>query len=106
MNSLKYFCCVLVMTFSSSLLAGSQLGEQLDQQQEYKNMEQMFGAIHLEKKQVENMVDKLVESGRINSDEAAKAKREIASMSEADLENLKDKAIAEVKDKRLLNLDH
>ena len=37
--------------------------------------------------------------------DASKAKRELASMNDNDLENLKTKAIAEVKDKHLLN-DH
>lgn len=85
------------MIASSSTFATDQLDA------EYKNMEQMMGAIRLEKKQVESMVDKMVASGRINAEDAAKAKRELASMNDNDLENLKNKAIAEVKDKRLLD---
>lgn len=96
-NALKIFCCSVVLVTSVPVFAADQLDS------EYKNMEQMMGAIRLEKKQVESMVDKLVASGRINADEAAKAKRELASMNDNDLENLKNKAIAEVKDKRLLD---
>jgi hypothetical protein len=70
---------------------------------DYKNMEQMIGSIRLEKKQVESMVDKMVASGRINAEDAAKAKRELASMNDNDLESLKVKAIAQVKDKHLLD---
>ena len=70
---------------------------------EYKNMEQMMGAIKLEKKQVESMVEQLAQSGRISKEDASKAKREIASLSENDLENLKNKAVAEVKTKKLLD---
>ncbi|MGZ3692252.1 MAG: hypothetical protein ACXVLQ_17855 [Bacteriovorax sp.] len=70
---------------------------------EYKNMEQMLGSIRLEKKQVESMVDKLVASGRISSEDASKAKRELASMKDEDLENLKLKAVAEVKNKKMLD---
>ncbi len=95
-SSLKVFCASLLIVSSSTFAT-----DQLDA--EYKNMEQMMGAIRLEKKQVESMVDKMVASGRINAEDAAKAKRELASMNDNDLENLKNKAIAEVKDKRLLD---
>lgn len=95
-SSLKVFCASLLIACSSAFAT-----DQLDA--EYKNMEQMMGAIRLEKKQVESMVDKMVASGRINAEDAAKAKRELASMNDNDLENLKNKAIAEVKDKRLLD---
>lgn len=64
---------------------------------EYKTMEQMMGAIRLEKKQVESMIDKMVTSGRISQKEASLAKRELASMKENDLENLKASAIAQIK---------
>lgn len=86
-----------LMLFSINLKAEDQLDA------EYKNMEQMMGAIKLEKKQVESMVDKMVVSGRISSEDGQKAKREIASMKDEDMESLKMRAIAEVKDKRLLD---
>jgi hypothetical protein len=49
------------------------------------------------------MLDKMVISGRISAEEVSKAKREIASMKDNDLENLKTRAIAEVKSRRLLD---
>lgn len=98
-NSLKILFCVTALVSSTAIFAA-------DQMEEYKNMEQMMGAIKLEKKQVESMVDKMVASGRINPEEAAKAKRELASMNDSDLENLKNKAVAEVKDKHLLDQNH
>lgn len=70
---------------------------------EYKNMEQMMGSIRLEKKQVEIMLDKMILSGRISEEEGVKAKRELASLKEDDLENLKNKAISEVKNNKLLD---
>lgn len=96
-SSLMIFICSLVLATSTIATATDQL------EGDYKNMEQMMGAIRLEKKQVESMVDKLVASGRINAEDAIKAKRELASMNDNDLENLKKKAIAEVKDKHLLD---
>ena len=86
-----------VMCFSHSALSADQV------ENEYKNMEQMLGAIRLEKKQVEGMLDKMVISGRITAEESSKAKREIASMKDDDLDNLKTRAIAEVKSKKLLD---
>lgn len=96
-NPLKVLCCSFMLVSSVPAFADDQAGP------DYKNMEQMMGSIRLEKKQVESMVDKLVASGRINAEDAAKAKRELASMNDNDLENLKNKAIAEVKDKHLLD---
>lgn len=68
---------------------------------EYKTMEQMMGSIRLEKKQIEGMLDKMIVSGRISREEGTKAKREIASIKESDLELIKTRAIAEIKSKRL-----
>ncbi len=87
----------LFISLFSFAKASDQLGD------EYKNMEQMMGSIRLEKKQVENMLDKMVVSGRITFEEGQKAKREIASMKDIDLDNLKTRAIAEVKSRQLLD---
>lgn len=70
---------------------------------EYTNMEQMMDSIKLEKKQVEGMLDKMIVSGRISSEEGVKAKRALASLKEDDLENLKSMAIAQVKSKKMLD---
>jgi polyhydroxyalkanoate synthesis regulator phasin len=88
---------LLMVSFVSISAADDQV------EAEYKNMEQMMGSIRLEKKQVESMLDKMVISGRISAEEGSKAKREIASMKDNDLENLKTRAIAEVKSRRLLD---
>jgi len=91
---------------SFSLLAASSLtpiSESWADELEYKNMEQMMGSIRLEKKQIEGMLDKMIVSGRISSEEGVEAKRAIASMKENDLENLKSMAIAEVKSKKMLD---
>ena len=71
---------------------------------EYKNIEQMLVAIHWEKKQIESMIDKMISSGRISSDEGKEAKNSMANIQEKDLEKLKIKLIAEVKAKE--NLEH
>jgi polyhydroxyalkanoate synthesis regulator phasin len=73
-----------------------------DSDVEYKNAEEMLGAIHLEKKQIESMVEKMVESGRISKEDGSRARREIASLQDSDLENLKSKALAEIKTNHLL----
>lgn len=84
-----------------AIMAGSVWADELEA--EYKTMEQMMGSIRLEKKQIESMVDKMVGSGRITQEEGIKAKREIASLKEDDLEDLKVRAVAEVKNKHLLD---
>lgn len=92
--------CLSLTSFGN--ISSSWANDQLEEAQ-YHNMEQMMGEIHLEKKQVELMIENMVGSGRITNEEGSKAKREIASMKEDDLENLKKLAITEVKNKRLLN---
>lgn len=92
---LLFFFAVSGMTYSAVTVASDEM--------EYKNMEQMMGSIRLEKRQIESMLDRMMESGRISSDEGAQAKRALASMKENDLENLKSKAIAEVKTQNLLD---
>jgi polyhydroxyalkanoate synthesis regulator phasin len=93
----SFMSVLLMVSFVSISAADDQV------EAEYKNMEQMMGSIRLEKKQVESMLDKMVISGRISAEEGSKAKREIASMKDNDLENLKTRAIAEVKSRRLLD---
>jgi hypothetical protein len=56
---------------------------------EAKDMGQMLALIKLEKKQMENIVDKLEASGRISATHAIKAKREIASVKEEDVDHIK-----------------
>jgi energy-converting hydrogenase Eha subunit H len=93
----SFMSVLLMVSFVSISAADDQV------EAEYKNMEQMMGSIRLEKKQVESMLDKMAISGRISAEEGSKAKREIASMKDNDLENLKTRAIAEVKSRRLLD---
>jgi polyhydroxyalkanoate synthesis regulator phasin len=92
----------LSILISFATVANASENKSDDKEAEYKSMEQMMGAIRLEKKQVENMVDLMVVSGRISAEEGSKAKREIASMKENDLENLKSRAVAEVRSRKLL----
>ena len=60
---------------------------------EVRNMGQMLTQIKLEKKQMESMVDKLVDSGRISPENAVKVRREIASVKEEDAEQVKNHII-------------
>lgn len=60
------------------------------------NQEEMLNSIHLEKKQVENMVEKMVKSGRLSVEEGSKVKREIASVKESDFEDIKAIVVKEV----------
>lgn len=93
-HSRQIFLFSLVIFLCSSVLA---------EEMEYKNMEQMMGSIRLEKKQVESMLEKMVVTGRISPEEGQKARRALASIKEDDLENIKTQAMAEVKNKRLLD---
>lgn len=56
--------------------------------------EEAFGSLNLEKKQVETMVDTMVKSGRFSADEGRRAKREIASVQEEDIEGMQAENVA------------
>lgn len=56
---------------------------------EVRDMSEMLAQINMEKKQMEIIVDKLVETGRITQENGVRAKREIASIKAEDTENLK-----------------
>ena len=77
---------ILLSALFVSLYSGA---SKSDDGVEVKDMGQMLAQINLEKKQMENIVDKLVTSGRITPDNAVRAKREIASVKEEDVEQVK-----------------
>ena len=58
----------------------------------FHNPEEMIQALKLEKKQVETMVDKLVKSGRMSPEDGDKVRREIASVKESDIEQIKNES--------------
>ena len=87
---------LIIMAYIFTSLAQASENPETD----YKNMDQMMASIHLEKKQVESMLDKMVDSGRITAEDSLNAKREIASMQDSDLENLKNRAIVAIKNNR------
>ncbi len=98
---MKGFACSLRFIIVTGLIQ-SGFAYSKDADIEYKNMLQMMESIKLEKKEVESMVNKLAESGRITYEEASNAKREIASLKDSDLENIKQQAIVDVKNQRSL----
>jgi hypothetical protein len=65
---------------------------------EVHNSNEMLSSVHLERKQVEKIVDLMVKSGRLTNEEGEKARREIASVKESDIDEIKNEAI-----KRLSN---
>jgi hypothetical protein len=56
---------------------------------EVKDMSEMMAQINLEKKQMEDIVNKLVLSGRISKENELMARREIASVKEEDIQEVK-----------------
>lgn len=82
---------ILLSTLLLSLYSGVLRSED---EVEVRDMGQMLAQIKLEKKQMENIVDKLVTSGRISPDSAVRAKREIASVKEEDVEQVKMHMVA------------
>ena len=90
LRPLKNIMLIFVFSFSSTLFAE-------EENKEYHTLDQMVGAINLEKKQVENMVDTMVKSGRISADEGSRAKREIASVKDEDVETFKLEAVKKLK---------
>jgi polyhydroxyalkanoate synthesis regulator phasin len=98
---IKLLSPFFILLFITPTFATDYLIEQKDE--EYKNIESMVGAIHLEKKQVESMLDKMVQSGRMSPEEGNKVKREIASVKDNDLEEFKARALVEVKSNKIFD---
>jgi polyhydroxyalkanoate synthesis regulator phasin len=96
---IRYF--FLFSLFSTVAFAADDLSE--SNLTTYTSAEQYLDSVKLEKKQIENMIDKMIASGRISKEDGQKAKRELASMDEGHLDQLKDKAVNEIKSKNLLN---
>lgn len=65
-----------------------------DEAVEVRDMGQMLAQIKLEKKQMDDIVDKLASSGRISPENAVRAKREIASVKEEDAEEVKSHVVS------------
>lgn len=82
---------ILLFSLVLSVYSGALRSEEVV---EVRDMGQMLAQIKLEKKQMDNIVDKLVTSGRISPDNAARAKREIASVKEEDAEQVKMHMVA------------
>lgn len=61
-----------------------------------KSIEQMLSSMKFEKRQAEMMINRLVKSGRLNHDEALRAKREIASVQEESLSEMKSEALENI----------
>jgi hypothetical protein len=102
MNTKQLFSYIVLLSiFSTSIFASDDSLEST--QTSFTSPEQYLDSVKLEKKQIENMIDKMVASGRISKDDAQKAKRELASMDDSHLDQLKDKAVNEIKSKNLLN---
>lgn len=70
---------------------------------EVKDVEYFIHASRLEKIQADAMVETMVKSGRITKDHGDRAKREIASIHEENLEELKKEAIVHIKSRDLAN---
>ena len=102
MNTKRIIGYIFILSMFSSSSFGND--DSLDSTQTtFTSPEQYLDSVKLEKKQIENMIDKMVASGRISKEDAQKAKRELASMDDSHLDQLKDKAVNEIKSKNLLN---
>lgn len=86
--SMKSVCLSILvsLSLSSQVFAG-----------EGKSIDQMINALKFEKLQAEVMINKMTKSGRMNGAEAVRAKREIASVQEESLNEMKTEALDELK---------
>jgi hypothetical protein len=82
-----HFTLVILLTISLgfSLALANENGENI----EVRDMSEMVAQINLEKKQMEDIVNKLVMSGRISKENETMARREIASVKEEDIQEVK-----------------
>lgn len=66
---------------------------------EEKSIDQMLGSLKMEKIQAEMMIEAMGRRGKLNNDEVSRAKREIASVKDDDVEAIKAKAVERLSSK-------
>ncbi|MFT6070351.1 MAG: polyhydroxyalkanoate synthesis regulator phasin [Bacteriovoracaceae bacterium] len=74
-----------------------------------KGMVEMLKTMKLDKTEVANMVDQLVEMGRITPAQAANAKKELSGLTESDLDKYKNAAVKKIESgeaSRLIDHDY
>ncbi len=86
--STRSVCFFILVTFF--ITSGVSAGEK-------KSVDQMINALKFEKLQAEAMINKMTQSGRMNHEEASRAKREIASVQEESIHEIKTEALDELK---------
>lgn len=86
----KLTMLVMILSICSSAQVFAE--DDREDKKEEQSIDQMLGSLKIEKLQAELMIETMANRGKLNNDEAAKAKREIASVKEEDEKNFKAEA--------------
>lgn len=70
-----------------------------DESQEEKSIDQMLGSLKMEKIQADLLIEAMARRGKLDSDQVSHAKREVASIKEEDVQDLKALAIERLSSK-------
>lgn len=84
------------MLFLSTIFTNSTMAIEID-------LETKLNALKLERIQAEVMINNMENSGRLTHAQALEAKREISSVHEENIENLKSQALEKIQNKRSLS---
>ena len=82
----------MILTISSSAALASDDADN-------KTIDQMLGSLKMEKIQAEIMIEAMAKRGKLNNEEVSRAKREIASIKEEDVEAVKAEALERLSSK-------
>ncbi len=103
MANFTFLFSLMILVAFSATESNAADATSADIDKEYHSLDQMLSEVRLEKMQVEAMVETMVKSGRLSADEGDKARREIASVKEDDIEEIKSQAIVHIKKNDLAN---
>lgn len=87
----------IIFSLSAMLFSSAIKANDIALESNEKTIEQKLAALNFEKRQAEVMVSRMLHSGRMNQEEASRAKREIASVKEEDVKTIRVEALETLK---------
>lgn len=91
MKNLTTLFMTLVICSSAAVVAS--------EESEEKTIDQMLASLKMEKIQAEIMIEAMAKRGKFNDEEVSRAKREIASVKEEDIQEIQAEAIERLSSK-------
>jgi hypothetical protein len=97
MKKLSTLLMVIAVYSVTTIYASDESQE--EKNQEDKSIDQMLASLKMEKIQADLLIEAMARRGKLDSDQVSHAKREVASIKEEDVQDLKAQAIERLSSK-------